>query len=412
MALLVTSGQDSFVPMPPPAKRPSSEIPFASAVPIPAAAEEQVSDRLLSMLALPPCHDYEPHPSTDATMHHALDDVTLDILKQQGFSLGLANSLSVVKQNFAKRIFIIDNSGSMQRNDGHRMVDNKHRGTVKIVPCSRWEEVRESINYHIRMTGLVKAPTSFRLLNHPGATVGTQLFGVAELNCSPERIAEDVEQGLYIMGRTQPAGCTPLTDHMQTIFNEVREAAPMLRANGQRISVTICTDGLPSDPYGRGGPEHNRAFVDSLRQLEDLPVWIVIRLCTDEDEVVDFYNNLDGQLEVSIEVLDDLLGEAQEVHQVNPWLNYGLPLHRLRELGFHDRVLDMLDERALTLTELLDFCGLLFGRDKMDGVPDPSADWAGFRNAVDQIVRTESLHWVSEESPCCLPNYCLFYNSP
>lgn len=326
-------------------------------------------------------------------MPNTLDDTTLNALKQQGYSLGLANTLSVVKQNFAKRIFIIDNSGSMQRNDGHRTVAG-HRGTTKLVPCSRWEEVRESINYHIRLTGLLKAPTSFRLLNHPGARIGSQLFGVAEFDdCTPEEVAADVDRGLYIMGRTHPAGCTPLTDHMRTIYNEVREAAPMLRANGQRMSITICTDGLPSDPYGHGGPEHNRAFVDSLRQLEGLPVWIVIRLCTDEDEVVDFYNNLDGQLEVSIEVLDDLLGEAQEVYQVNPWLNYGLPLHRLRELGFHDRVFDMLDERALTLSELLGFCELLFGRDKMDGVPDPSTDWAGFRNTIDQIVRTEGLQW-------------------
>jgi len=40
-------------------------------------------------------------------------------------------------------------------------------------------------------------------------------------------------------------------------------------------------------------------------------------------------------------------GEAAEVTKENPWLNYALPLHRLREFGFHDRVFDILDERPL-----------------------------------------------------------------
>lgn len=30
----------------------------------------------------------------------------------------------------------------------------------------------------------------------------------------------------------------------------------------------------------------------------------------------------------------------------NPWLDYALPLHRLRETGYHDRVFDMLDENG------------------------------------------------------------------
>lgn len=42
------------------------------------------------------------------------------------------------------------------------------------------------------------------------------------------------------------------------------------------------------------------------------------------------------------------------------------PIHRLRELGFHDRVFDMLDEHLLTnlltKTKVLDFCYVLFGK--------------------------------------------------
>lgn len=161
-----------------------------------------------------------------------------------------------------------------------------------------------------------------------------------------------------------------------------------LRKAGERVVIVIATDGLPTDTNKQG-------FVETLRLLEGLPVWVVIRLCTDEDDVVSFYNDLDGQLELSIEVLDDFCGEAQEVYGENPWLNYALPLHRLREMGYHDRVFDMLDERALTNTELRDFCALLFGEENIDGMPDPSLDWEGFISDVERLVKREREHWVS-----------------
>ena len=67
-----------------------------------------------------------------------------------------------------------------------------------------------------------------------------------------------------------------------------------------------------------------------------------------------------------MDVLDDFVGEAEEVYEHNKWLNYALPLHRMREMGFHDRVFDMLDERTLTKSELRDFFRLLFGLDNFE----------------------------------------------
>lgn len=93
--------------------------------------------------------------------------------------------------------------------------------------------------------------------------------------------------------------------------------------------------------------------------------------------MVEYYNELDGQLELSLEVLDDFLEEAKEIYQHNPWLNYALPLHRLREMGYHDRVFDMMDERPFTHEELRSFCStlLVHGTNSSDNLPDPSADW-------------------------------------
>jgi hypothetical protein len=127
--------------------------------------------------------------------------------------------------------------------------------------------------------------------------------------------------------------------------------------------------------------------------LEGLPVWVVIRLCTDDDDVVDYYNNLDEQLELSMDVLDDFVGEAKEVYHVNPWLNYALPLHRMREMGFHDRVFDMLDERALSKAELRDFCRLLFGNSSFDGVRDPEVNFSGFLEDIQNLLKKEDVQY-------------------
>mmetsp|Transcript_4793 Transcript_4793/g.7226 ORF Transcript_4793/g.7226 Transcript_4793/m.7226 type:complete len:123 (+) Transcript_4793:316-684(+) len=94
-----------------------------------------------------------------------------------------------------------------------------------------------------------------------------------------------------------------------------------------------------------------------------------------------------------MDVLDDFVGEAEEVYEHNKWLNYALPLHRMREMGFHDRVFDMLDERSLTKSELRDFSRLLFGLDDFDGVPDPLVDWGGFLKEISRLLAKEDMQY-------------------
>lgn len=320
-----------------------------------------------------------------------VDEGQIERLKDQGFTSGLARSLSSTKASFPLRIWIIDNSGSMQKDDGHRIVETRRKNDVKIVPCTRWDEIRECVSYHLQMAALLKAPTNFRLLNHPGAGVGSQQFGIAE--AGPESVDSDLQNATLIMNKTRPGGVTPLTQHIREIHSIVDAMTPQLVSEGKRVAIIIATDGLPTDDRGTGGEHIKQQFVQSLRLLEGLPVWVVIRLCTDETDVVDFYNELDEELELSMEVLDDFVGEAEEVHEENPWLNYCLPLHRLREMGYHERIFDMMDERMLTKGELRDFCVLLFGLDQMDGVPDPSVDWIGFMKSIESLLKRESSQW-------------------
>ena len=113
----------------------------------------------------------------------------------------------------------------------------------------------------------------------------------------------------------------------------------------------------------------------------------------DKQDVVNFYNNLDENLEISLEVIDDFEAEAKEVHEKNPWLNYALPLHRCRESGFYHRLFDLLDERALTKGELLEFFSLIFGQDEVDGAGDPDENWNKFVKTITRLTKSEGNQW-------------------
>eukprot|EP00951_Prasinocladus_malaysianus_P045159 scaffold596009_cov42-Prasinocladus_malaysianus.AAC.1 len=135
---------------------------------------------------------------------------------------------------------------------------------------------------------------------------------------------------------TKPMYRTPLTEAVQTIHAVIASAAPDLQASGQHVVVILATDGHPDNP---------QTFVSAVRLLQSLNcVWLVVRLCTEDDDVVDYWNDLDKHLEAPLEVLDDVGSEAREIYKQNPWLTYGIPLHMLRVAGVKDKIFDTMDE--------------------------------------------------------------------
>jgi len=308
------------------------------------------------------------------------------LLKTQGFSTGLAIALSKNALAYDHRIWIVDNSGSMQISDGHRVMVNENE--YRIVESTRWEEIQDTVKYHAQMAALLDSPTIFKLLNNPGSSVGPQQFSVAE--SGDANSSNDIKIAMQVMSNARPGGVTPLTRHIHDIKKAMEQMTPQLRADGKKVAIIIATDGLPTDEQGYGGEMANEDFVRALRSLEGLPVWIVVRLCTDQDSVTEFYNGLDAKLELSLEVLDDFMGEATEVAKCNSWLNYALPIHRSRELGYHDRLFDLIDERRLTISEMRDFCQFLVGT---DALPDPSVDFDLFATQLNQALTNERFQW-------------------
>jgi len=333
------------------------------------------------------------------------------LLRRQGFTTGLAKALLENAYIYDHRIWVVDNSGSMQLADGTRIItslsSNSQKSVkthqkplsgksvldvTKAVSCTRWEELQDTIKYHAQMAALMHSPTIFKLLNDTGSLFACNQFSVGESDSSTEN--ERQVQNVYkIIQKIRPGGVTPLTHHLQGIRQGIKDLEAQLRRYGKKVVVVLATDGLPTDEQGYDGPYVTKQFVEALRSLEGLPVWVVVRLCTNEQAVRDFYNSLDEQLELSLEVLDDYFAEASEVFKQNKWLNYGVPLHRCRELGYHDRLLDLIDERTLSSGEMRAFCALLFGIDNIDDIPDPAADWRSFSQKVDSLLQDEWEQW-------------------
>jgi hypothetical protein len=139
-----------------------------------------------------------------------------------------------------------------------------------------------------------------------------------------------------------PGGGTPLCRHINEIIPQIQAAKDQLLQNGQKAVVIIATDGESSDG------DIARAMIP----LQSLPVNVVIRLCTNDDKVCEYWNNIDNQLEVEIDILDDLQSEANDVFFKNPWLIYADPIHRLREFGIPNKEFDIVDEVKLSSEQL------------------------------------------------------------
>ena len=358
----------------------TNHLPFATAVPFKTSLPEMATN-------------VQPQGTTGLPRSNESEAVAQ--LLQQGFTSGLAVSMTKINQAFPYRIWVVDNSGSIRTPDGQRIVETISSTKVVIVAGTRWEELCETVKYHIKVADLLQAPTCFRLMNPPGSQVGPQNFVVAAASAEHWRSTDSspltAHDAIQVLHGTSPGGGTPLTAHIHRIHDQVKTMAPALVRSGGRCVIVVATDGLPTDELGQGGDYQQRLYVDALKSLEGLPIWLVIRLCTDDDEVVKFYNSLDEQLELSIDVLDDLCAEALEVVEHNKWLNYGLPLHRCREMGFHHRVFDIIDERPLTKSEVREFLQVLLG--DLDGIPDPSIDWLGFSHGIEGILKMEKLTW-------------------
>ena len=229
---------------------------------------------------------------------------------------GLAKLMADSRAFTASRFWIVDNSGSMASPDGSKRVPRQD-GTFAVVKSTRWEELRDVVHTQARLAEAVQSRADFHLLNSPGGGARQFLSLGMENSSCPSAAGPAAARDLEAAMATGPRGTTPLTEAVRTIHGLLERIAPAMRGAGHVAVVVIATDGLP---------DHPESFVRAVVDLQRLGcTWLVVRLCTDSDDVIDYWNDLDRQLEAPLEVLDDPAGEAKEVQPCNPVAHLRLP---------------------------------------------------------------------------------------
>mmetsp|Transcript_31471 Transcript_31471/g.53094 ORF Transcript_31471/g.53094 Transcript_31471/m.53094 type:complete len:275 (+) Transcript_31471:499-1323(+) len=234
-----------------------------------------------------------------------------------------------------------------------------------MTKCTRWAELTESMIFLAELSEALLVPCEFRLLNGADPIV----VGLGDDKGESFSFMKDVMEDT-------PAGTTPLCAQINAVVQSISSIAEALRKNNQKVTVMIATDGESSDGN----------VADALRPLTDLPVLVVLRLCTSEKTVVDYWNNIDQQLELDIDVLDNQQDEALQINGHNSWMVYGEALHRLREFGVSIKEMDVIDQSTLNSEQMHMMCHYLFVGKGSNEIPHPSVDWHAFSTRIAELT--------------------------
>jgi hypothetical protein len=305
----------------------------------------------------------------DMCENYNADAEKAEALCSLGVPPALAQVLVEEDRQIGLRIFILDNSGSTAAYDGHRyettVIDcnrwdeTKHMDidceqTVRI-DCNRWDEIKHMALEQAEWSAVMGTPCEFRLLN-PGPLPLRDGVDFAKLNCSTQSETRTELFALRrMLDRVSPHGHTPIAERLAECHTRIKQDHAELVSRGQKVVVVLATDGCPTKK-GSGGKSFvsdKREVVNCIKKLTtELPVFRVVRLTCDEDDVIQFYNALDSEIELNLEVLDDIEAEAKEiVANGNGWLTYTPMIHKIREGGTFMKLFDLLDERPLTAVE-------------------------------------------------------------
>lgn len=271
-----------------------------------------------------------------------------------GLPFGLADVLAREDKEVQLRVFLLDNSGSTSHSDGHLLVKSGDSGFFKLMPATRWEEIRAMAVEQARWNVKIGVRAEFLLVNPPCAAMPVEGRDYIVIDSAKGSHDAQVAALEAFLEKNGPRGPTPLVSRLQ----ELRERLQNEVLGGGKVMLSIVTDGMPtSATSGKTTELDQKAFVEELRQFAAaFNCFIIIRLCTDDGAVVDYYNKIDEEVELSLDILDDLQGEAQEVYNGgNQWLAYSPMLQRIREGGTMIKLFDLLDERPLGLVEITTF---------------------------------------------------------
>lgn len=280
--------------------------------------------------------------------------------EETGINYGLAEALAKEDAEIGLRLFLLDNSGSTAQGDGHVLQSLGGSGYCESIPATRWEEVCSLAIDQATWNASLGVRCEFLLLNSPDPDNPEEGRDFSVVDPRMGHVADQVRRLYMLLEKNGPKGVTPITPRLQSLQRRLLHGSSI--PVGARVYLCIVTDGLPTSTKSGNSSHGDRvALVEQLRQfIASLNACVVVRLCSDDDDVIDFYNSVDEEMELAVDILDDIQGEGQEVFKAgNGWFAYTPLIHRIREGGTTNKLFDLIDERPLNTVEIAKFLEIL-----------------------------------------------------
>eukprot|EP00986_Skeletonema_menzelii_P010189 scaffold4868_cov83-Skeletonema_menzelii.AAC.8 len=244
------------------------------------------------------------YPSTsyvEKYLHHYLSALRLPT--------GFLTSIIKAYKSIDSRLWLMENTSSMKILDSHRAkTDSKLKYIKKEGGHSRWTELSQTVDFHIKMSARCFIPTKFWLVNDPGSSVGPKRFAVAWGAHDDVKTERAIALDMMSNRITLDTDHNHLSHQLRKIERRVKEEAPRLMATNKVVTIVLCTQGRQTDEDGNEGSAVLEDFVDSLEALSKLPVKIVVRLCANDEKATELCNKIDDKL--NSVVVFDYWGEA------------------------------------------------------------------------------------------------------
>ena len=256
----------------------------------------------------------------------------VDYLVQQNWPEPLIEHFIQHLSSIPLRYYVYDDSGSMRTKDGHKKIPNVN----KYISCTRWEELCETIHFQFTTSYQGNIQSKFYFLNNK------KVYDIANHLNYNDTIIEMINM---------EGGGTPLCETINQIANDIELYKSELFILKKKVIVFIATDGESSDGD----------ITIPLQRLKNLPVHIVLKLCTNDQVILTYWNEIDKNLELNLDVIDDYFSEANEIYDINPNICYSTCLHQYREFGTKIAEFDLLDEMKLSYEQLCSIATIIYG---------------------------------------------------
>ena len=303
-----------------------------------------------------------PHCRTPIT-HTTINRSLMDILESRNNNIGNTDDNYEVNETLFKSkknsnkvneiildkcreaYYIIDNSLSMEECDG-KIFSRQSDGNLKIIyGVTRWLEACQKVAQIAKYNINRKMVATYYILNPKYRENWVENRDYICIDPDEENSIDKKLETLQkkILSQSQIRGNTPLDVITNNLYDELSRKSNL--DEGYYINFNIITDGCPNS---------NLRFELSLKKLSHrFPVFLTINLCTEDDYVVEYYNELDKTIgnELSgMDVLDDYKSEAYEICRAgNTFFTYTEEIHICRMAGCFSVVSDLLDEQKLSV---------------------------------------------------------------